>query len=116
MSDGLPFFAVRLNELLAEKGLTQYALAKRSGVSKQTLSRLAAGSPGPTWDTVQRLALALGVDCKAFHDPAIVLPESEPVGKRVRPRKKEAGGPPKTPRGRPRKVPGPKVARRGRQE
>ena len=36
-------FAARLTELREEAGLSQYALAQKSGVSKQALSRLEKG-------------------------------------------------------------------------
>jgi transcriptional regulator with XRE-family HTH domain len=87
MSDGLPFFAVRLRELLDGKGITAYAAAKRSGLSKQTLSALLAGKQGATWDTVQRLCLVLGVSPQAFVDPGLRLPQAEPRGMPGKPRR-----------------------------
>lgn len=59
-------FAEKLKSLMEERGLTAYALAKKSDVSTQTLSKLLQGAYGPSWDTVQKLAKALGVDCRAF--------------------------------------------------
>src|SRR4051812_20225715 len=53
-------FADRLRALREGQGLSQYALAKRSGISKQALSNLELSNREPTWVTVQRLALALG--------------------------------------------------------
>src|SRR5262245_28868445 len=87
MSDELPFFAPRLRELLDKRGMTAYAAAKRAGLSKQTLSALLSGKQGATWDTVQRLCLVLGVDCRAFADPALELP-----GARARARAAAEGG------------------------
>jgi transcriptional regulator with XRE-family HTH domain len=81
-------FAGRLRSLREAAGLSQYALAKRSGLSKQALSRLELGENEPIWTTVQRLAVALAVDCREFVDPSI-QPEPEP---------------PSRPRGRPRKA------------
>jgi transcriptional regulator with XRE-family HTH domain len=78
-------FAERLREVRERAGVTQYRLAKLSGLTKQTVSRLELGLSQPAWDTVQLLAAALGVDCTAFAE-AVTLPESEP-GKRGRPRK-----------------------------
>jgi transcriptional regulator with XRE-family HTH domain len=80
-------FAQRLRKQREAAGLSQYALAKRSGLSKQALSNLEAGSREPTWQTVQLLAAALGVDCRSFVDPALKPPEAEPMKPRGRPRK-----------------------------
>jgi transcriptional regulator with XRE-family HTH domain len=96
-------FADRLRACREAAGLSQYALAKRSGVSKQALSRLELGEREPGWSTVQLLAAALGVSCETFTSP-VTLPDVEPA-KRGRPRKAPADTPPapKRPRGRPRK-------------
>jgi transcriptional regulator with XRE-family HTH domain len=83
-------FAELLAGLRVRAGLSQYALARRSGLSREALSRLEAGQRTPTWDTVQRLALALGVDCRSFVDEALTLPEVTP-GRVGRPPK---GAPP----------------------
>jgi transcriptional regulator with XRE-family HTH domain len=60
-------FAVRLRRLRETAGLTTYALAKKCGLTKQTLYRLELGDNEPTWQTVQLLA----VDCNAFVDPNV---------------------------------------------
>src|SRR5689334_636444 len=52
-------FAKRLATLREEAGLSQYELARRSGMSKQALSNLELGNREPTWLTVRRLARAL---------------------------------------------------------
>lgn len=59
-------FAARLRALRAGAGLTAYALAKKSGVSKQTLSSLEAGNANPSWDVLCKLADALEVPLDAF--------------------------------------------------
>lgn len=59
-------FARRLTHLREAAGLSQYEVAKRAGVTRQTLSRLEMGESVPTWPTVQALARALGLDCTAF--------------------------------------------------
>jgi transcriptional regulator with XRE-family HTH domain len=59
-------FARRLTQLREAAQLSQYELAKRAGVTRQTLSRLEMGDSVPNWPTVQALARALGVDCTAF--------------------------------------------------
>jgi transcriptional regulator with XRE-family HTH domain len=63
-------FANTLHLLRERAGLSQYALAKLSGLSKQALSNLELGHREPHWNTVQRLALALCVSCDLFLDPA----------------------------------------------
>jgi DNA-binding XRE family transcriptional regulator len=59
-------------------GLSQYALAKRAGLSKQGMSCLEMEEREPTWITVQRIAGALGVSCEAFTDPDIVRMAQNP--------------------------------------
>lgn len=95
MLDNATSFAKRLQALRKKAELSQYALAKRSGLSKQAVSNLEMGNREPTWQTVQLLARALGVDCRAFADPDLPLPpESETAVKpRGRPRKTPAEGP-----------------------
>ncbi len=59
-------FGDRLVELCEQAGLTTYALAKKTGMSRQNIGRLVRGDVRPTWDTVQKLAQVLGVECTAF--------------------------------------------------
>jgi transcriptional regulator with XRE-family HTH domain len=80
-------FADRLRELRIKRGLSQYAVAKRSGLTKQALSKLELGEREPNWETVQRLALALGVDCSAFVDAGLQLPPETEAPQRGRPPK-----------------------------
>ncbi len=80
-------FAGRLRELRETADMTTYALAKKCGLTKQALYRLEQGSSEPTWQTVQLLARALGVDCTAFIDPTLRPPEAELSRPRGRPRK-----------------------------
>jgi transcriptional regulator with XRE-family HTH domain len=94
-------FAQRLRGLREKAGLSQYALAGLAGISKQAMNHLEAGRNEPGWETVQRLALALGVTCEAFVDPGLSLPGVEPA-RMGRP--KAVKKPPKK-RGRPRKGP-----------
>ncbi len=90
MSDHPTTFAGRLKALRVAAGLSQYALAQRSGLTKQALSRLELGEREPTWATVQLLAAALAVDFREFADPNVRPPSETEV-------------PPRRPRGRPRK-------------
>ena len=88
----MSFFAERLQTEREKAGLSQYALSKRSGLSKQALSQLEMGIREPAWGTVQRIALALGIDCRAFADPGLPMPtEAESAAKAPgRPRKAAA--------------------------
>ena len=80
-----------------------YALAKKTGLTTQGLSRLEKGGREPTWGTVQLLAAALGVSCEEFTGP-VNLPEQEPARKPGRPPKPAAAKPAaKRGRGKPRK-------------
>jgi len=90
MSDERPQFTRQLTALREAAGLSQYELAKRSGLTKQAISRLELGNQGPAWETVQRLAVALGVDCRAFADPTLQMPEQPAAPPR-------RGRPPKRP-------------------
>jgi transcriptional regulator with XRE-family HTH domain len=54
---------LRLRELRMAKGLTQVELAERSGLQQSLISYLEAGkAQGVKFDTLERLARALGVD------------------------------------------------------
>jgi transcriptional regulator with XRE-family HTH domain len=80
-------FADRLKEEREKKGVSAYALSKSCGLSRQALNKLEAGLRQPAWDTVQRIARALGLDCTAFADESIDMPEPAAPAKRGRPRK-----------------------------
>jgi transcriptional regulator with XRE-family HTH domain len=84
---GTSTFAARLAALRESQGLSQYELARRTGLTRQTLSRLEMGDREPGWGTVQLLALALGVDCRALADPALTLPGAAEARPKGRPRK-----------------------------
>ncbi len=80
-------FAARLQQVREQAGLSQYELAKRTGLSRQAVSQLEMGQSEPSWTTVQFLAAALGADYAAFADPELKLPDAEPPRPRGRPRK-----------------------------
>ena len=88
-------FAARLRSLRERAGLSQYELARRTGLTRQTVSRLEMGDRDPTWGTVQLLALALGADFREFADPDLKLPE---VAVPVRGRPHNPDGPPPGPK------------------
>jgi transcriptional regulator with XRE-family HTH domain len=80
-------FAQRLQELREQAGLSQYEVAKRAGLTRQTLSRLEMGASIPSWPTVQALCRAIGVSCVAFDvDEGTQEPAATPRGP-GRPRK-----------------------------
>jgi transcriptional regulator with XRE-family HTH domain len=90
-------FGRKLTELREKAGLSMYRLAELIGVSHQAVSQMESGKRGPSWETVQRLALILKVDCSVFIDPDLPLPEAQPPGKAGRPRK---GAAPENPEGK----------------
>lgn len=51
----------RLKRLRGRKGLSQEALAKRSGISRVTVARLEAGEQDPHYETLRALAKGLGL-------------------------------------------------------
>ncbi len=77
-------FGTRLRELREAKGLTQSQLALAAGLSGGSVSNLEQGfRKTPSWETLQKLAGALGVGVEAFTEEA----ESDEKRERGRPRK-----------------------------
>jgi transcriptional regulator with XRE-family HTH domain len=56
------FLAENIRRLRTERGLTAADLAARSGLGKATLSQIEAGNGNPRLETLEALALALGVE------------------------------------------------------
>lgn len=99
-------FAEKLKRLREDAALSQNILAQMSGVTRQSISQLEMGEYPPTWETVQRLALALQVDATRLTDDELTVPGVPlPAKPRGRPRKHPVATEPapKKPRGRPRK-------------
>jgi transcriptional regulator with XRE-family HTH domain len=67
-------FAARLAELRRAAGLSKYELGKRSGVTAQAIGKLEAGAK-PSWESVRRLARALGVSVAEFDVGPLTLPD-----------------------------------------
>jgi transcriptional regulator with XRE-family HTH domain len=65
-------FAARLRALRLAAGPSVARLAALSGLNRQALYRLERGDREPSWETVRRLADALGVTPDAFLPPAPV--------------------------------------------
>ena len=63
-------FRSNVNQLLEEKGMSTYALAEKSGISRQSLfkARQDAGISECRLSTLARIARALGVETKDLFD------------------------------------------------
>ena len=61
-----PSFGERLKNLRETAGVSQYALAKKSGVTAQAISKIEQGDRDPSWSTVVKLAHALGISVADF--------------------------------------------------
>jgi transcriptional regulator with XRE-family HTH domain len=61
-------FARRLKTLRNEKQLTQEELAKITGLSTSFISSLERGINAPSFETLERIAKALGVSVRALFD------------------------------------------------
>ena len=53
---------LRLRELREARFLSQQDLATKAGIARTTVTRLETAQRQPTWQTLQRLAAALGVE------------------------------------------------------
>lgn len=51
---------LRIKEICKEKGITLNALAEKIGVSQPSISGLATGKQKPSFDTLEKLADAIG--------------------------------------------------------
>lgn len=67
-------FAEKLRQLREAAGITRYELAKRSGLSKQSVYKIEEGERKPTFESAVKLAEALGVDVSVF----VVKPPDAP--------------------------------------
>jgi transcriptional regulator with XRE-family HTH domain len=94
-------FGEKVGRLREERSLSRYALAKMTGITQAGLAKVEGDESQPTWDTVQKIALALGVDCTTFVDSNLELPTPRPPVKLGRPRKPET--PPAPPAEKPAK-------------
>lgn len=101
-----PTFARRLKALRAQAGLTQAALAERSGVAVSTIRQFEYGLREPTLGTLLKLADGLGVSLDVFAGRG-EAPPAPPVAPSQKLGEKPPAGDAK-PRGRPRKASGPR--------
>lgn len=61
--------ADQIRGIMKERGIRQYELAERMGVSGSRVSQILAGDSNPTLQTLAAIAVALGQDVKIrFYD------------------------------------------------
>lgn len=87
-------FGKRLRAIRAEKGLTQESLGQLAGMRYQVVARLERGDRTPSWETVLKLAKALGVSTEEFVDP-----DAGQEGDADEPPAGGGGGKPRRPKG-----------------
>ena len=63
-------FGAHLGELIRRKGLNQSELARRVGVTRDTMSKYVRGSFSPDEELLSAMAVELGVDYRALFPPA----------------------------------------------
>lgn len=66
-------FNEKLVGVLINKNYTQADFSRLSGIPARTISDYCRGRYLPTWDHVQRMALALGISCDSLRDDTITL-------------------------------------------
>ena len=59
-------FGKRLRKIRREKDITQEQLAEAIGVTGEFISNLERGKSAPSFETVEKLSEALGVDVEEF--------------------------------------------------
>lgn len=55
-----PALGEAIRQLRRKRGVTQERLAEEAGFTPATLSLIERGRANPTWDTVKKIAVALG--------------------------------------------------------
>lgn len=78
--------SARLKELRKLAGLTQAQLAEKAGVSAKAIAQFEQGDRLPAWDSITKIADALGVSLDEFRQE----PESAEKAPRGRPAKDQA--------------------------
>lgn len=61
--------SLRIKELCKERGITLNELASRVGISQPSISGIATGKQKPSFDTLEKLAVALGVEVAELFAP-----------------------------------------------
>ena len=62
-----------LHQARTRAGLSQRALARRAGTAQSVIARIEQGRTSPTWETLQRLLAALGLEVNAQLEPRVVV-------------------------------------------
>jgi transcriptional regulator with XRE-family HTH domain len=93
------FFAERLRTLREQAGLSQATLAERAGIGVSTLRQFEYGRREPTYGTLVKLAVGLGMSLAVFDRPEGTEPQ-QPSG---RPRKTDTAPAPNRPQAKPRR-------------
>src|SRR6266508_1669613 len=65
--------ATLLRQARTRAGLSQRALARRAGTAQSVIARIERGQTSPTWETLERLLDAAGVDISAQLEPRVVV-------------------------------------------
>ena len=60
--------ALRIKELMRKRSLTQYALAKKSGLSPSTLNTILAGKTPGRIDMILNICRGLEIEMTEFYD------------------------------------------------
>ncbi len=75
-------FAIRLAELLEEKGVSASALGRRAGIPKQSMSRYMHDANALPFVNALRIAKTLGVSLSVFDCVTVIMPSpTKPKGK-----------------------------------
>ena len=65
--------AALLRQARTRSGLSQRALARRAGTAQSVIARIERGQTSPTWETLERLLAAAGVELRPVLEPAVVV-------------------------------------------
>jgi len=69
----MPTAATLLRQARTRAGLSQRALARRANTAQSVIARIERGQTSPTWETLERLLDAAGVDISAQLEPRVVV-------------------------------------------
>jgi len=84
-------FGERLKQLRKDAGLSQDKLARAAGLSTSTVTKIEQQAIDPAWSTVEKLARALGVDCRSFQTEDAGQAEAPPANQAEPPPAKKKG-------------------------
>ena len=73
LSFGMTTPATLLRQARARAGLSQRALARRSGTAQSVIARIERGQTSPTWETLERLLQAANLDLTVQVEPRVVV-------------------------------------------